>query len=255
MEELHLSDMMKAGVHFGHQKSKFHPAMAPYIFTTRNNILIINLEKTGELLREALAYLSRIAGEGKTVLFVGTKPPIRKVVEETAQACGMLFVVNRWLGGTFTNFSVVSKRIEYLKDLEAKRAAGELAKYTKKEQLIFGEEIKRLNDKFKGIKTMTRLPDAMFVVDIDHDALAVKEARQLGIPVVAMTDTNTDPKLVNYPIPANDDAVSSVKFILEAVAKAIEEGKRTTPAASPATETHTQPVPTESNLPAEANGL
>ncbi|MBI4128744.1 MAG: 30S ribosomal protein S2 [Parcubacteria group bacterium] len=220
-----ITNMMRAGVHFGHVKSKFHPGMAPYIFTVRNNIHIINLEKTAEMLERALEYLSQLVGEGKTILLVGTKPPIRRILEETAQACGMPFVSTRWLGGTFTNYPVIVKRIEYVKDLEAKKASGELEKYTKREQLRFDEEIRDLNAKFSGIKNLTQLPDAVFVIDIDHDKTVVREATLKKIPVVAIVDTNTNPQRIAFPIPANDDAVTSVTFILDRLREAILAAK------------------------------
>jgi len=228
-----ITDMMKAGLHFGHQKSKYHPGMAPFIFMIRNNIHIINLEKTGEKLRNVLGFIQTCAREGKTILFIGTKPPVREVVMETAQACGMPFVIHRWLGGTFSNNTIISKRIGDLKELERKKASGELEKYTKKEQLIIGEEIKRLGVRFQGIRDMTRLPDVVFITDIGHDKIALREARQAGIPIVAIVDTNVNPSLADYPIPANDDAISSVRFILHLVRDTFMEAKTSLPLSSP----------------------
>lgn len=216
-------EMLKAGVHFGHRTSKWHPQMEPYIFTIRHNVHIIDLEKTVEKLKEALAFLEEIKKKKGVVLFVGTRVNAKKITEEAAKECGMPYVNQRWLGGTLTNFKVISQRLEYLRDLEEKKKSGQLEKYTKKERHEFEIELRKLNERFGGIKEMTKCPDALFVLDIKEDSLAVKEARMKGIPVVALCDTNTDPTLVDYPIPANDDASSSLKLMTGTVVAVLKD--------------------------------
>ncbi len=218
-----VEDMASVGVSFGHRTSKCHPNMKPYIVGVKgsDHINIIDLEKTKELFIQFLEALQQLAKEGKTVLFVGTKPPVRELVKNTATECQMPYVVNRWIGGTITNFSTIRQRIDYFKDLEKKREQGELEKYTKKEQLEIDREIKTLEEKFGGIKEMDKLPDAVFVVDMIADSLAVKEAKAKAIKILAVADTEADPKQADHFIPANDDARSSVKYILEKVKEAI----------------------------------
>jgi len=216
-------EMLKAGVHFGHRTSKWHPKMKPYIFTVRNNVHIIDLEKTAEKLEEALGFLQEIKQKKGVVLFVGTRVNAKKITEEAAQECKMPYVNQRWLGGTLTNFKIISKRLEYFRDLEKKKKTGELKKYTKKEQHEFEIELRKLNERFGGIKEMTKYPDALFVLDIQEDGLAVKEAKMKGIPVVALCDTNTDPSSVDYPIPSNDDASSALKLMVGAVVKVLKQ--------------------------------
>ncbi|MBI2625170.1 MAG: 30S ribosomal protein S2 [Candidatus Nealsonbacteria bacterium] len=220
-----LEEMQKAGVNFGHRTSTTHPKMKPYIAGVKNTIHIINLEKTAEKLGEALKFIQSMAREKKTVLLVGTKVQTRELVKETAKELGLPFVSGRWLGGTITNFSIVLKRLEYFKDLERKRGAGELDKYTKKERIGFDKELKNLENKFGGIKDLTKIPDAVIVLDMRGDYLAAKEAKSKGIPVVAICDTNIDPSSIDYPIPANDDAASSVKYILDKIKEAIKNAK------------------------------
>lgn len=222
---LDINEMAQAGLHLGQRVSCTHPQMKPYIFGVRNTIHIIDLEKTAQKLREALGFIKSMAAEGKVILFVGTKIQIKDLVRETAEQCQMPYVTERWLGGTFTNFGTMSKRIEYLKELERRKKEGELAKYTKKEQKGFDEEIAELRRKFGGIINMVRLPDAVFVCDMRGDHGAIKEARMKNITIIAICDTNCDPSLADYPIPANDDAISSVRYILEKVKIAITQGK------------------------------
>lgn len=220
-----VEEMAQAGLHFGQRTSRTHPKMQPYIFGVRNTIHIINLEKTADKLREALEFIKQLASENKIILFVGTKVQIKDPVKETAQESKMPYVVERWLGGTFTNFSVITRRIEHFKELERKKAEGELNKYTKKERIKFDKELQELRKKFGGIKEMSRLPNAVFLCDMRKDHGAIKEARMNNIPIVALCDTNTDPTLADYPIPANDDAISSVKYILEKIKDAILDGQ------------------------------
>lgn len=216
-----IEEMAQAGVHFGHRTSRINPKMKPYIYGVRNTVHIIDLEKTAEKLKEALKFIQELISENKTLLLVGTKIQIKNLIKETADECNLPYVNERWLGGTFTNFDVIKKRVDYFKDLEKKRAEGELEKYTKKEQANFNQELQGLEEKYEGIKNLTKLPDAVFVLDMKKDDLTIKEARMKGIKVVGVSDTNTDPTLADYPIPANDDAISSVKYILEKVKEVI----------------------------------
>jgi len=231
---LSVEEMAKAGLQFGHKKSKVHPKMKPYIFGVRNTIFIIDLERTKDKFEAALDYLKTLVAQGKTILMVGTKAQSKKLINEAAVATGMPYVNERWLGGTFTNFKIIKKRLDYFNGLERKVAAGEFEKYTKKEQANIQKEIKTLQKKFGGIKMMDKIPDAIFVVDMQKDKLAAKEARENGIKVIGVTDINIDPDTADYPIIANDDSVSSLKYILEQVKGAILEGKKS--AAEPPTE-------------------
>ena len=218
-------EMARAGLHFGHQTSRRHPKMEHYLYGVRNAIHIINLEKTAEKFQEALNFIKGLIAENKVLLLVGTKIQVKNLVENIAKECGVPYVSNRWLGGTFTNFETILKRIEYFKDLEKKKAEGELEKYTKKEKAKIDQEIHNLEIKFGGIKELTRLPDAIFVLDMKKDAISIKEAKAKGIKVVGIADTNIDPTLADYPIPANDDAISSVRYILEKVKEVIIKTK------------------------------
>ena len=221
-----MEEMMQAGLHFGHRSSRIHPKMKPYLQGVKNNVHIINVEKTAEKLTKALKFIKDIISEGKVLLLVGTKIQAKDLVKETAKECQLPYVSERWLGGTFTNFGIIRKRIEYFKDLERKRDSGELEKYTKKERANFEHEIKGMETKFGGIKNMEKLPDAIFVTDMRKDELAIKEAKQVGIKVIGISDTNTDPTLADLVIPANDDAISSIKYILEKVKEVILKAKK-----------------------------
>lgn len=223
--KLDIEEMAQAGLHFGHRTSRVHPKMMPYLAGVRNTVHIIDLEKTKEKFKEALKFIQEIILENKILLLVGTKIQVKDLVKEIAIDCGLPYVTERWLGGTFTNFDVIKKRIEYFKDLKRKKAEGELEKYTKKERAKIGEALKNLEIKFAGVENLTQLPDAIFVLDMKKDDLAVKEARMKGIKVVGVSDTNCDPTLADYPIPANDDAISSVKYILDKVKETIKSAK------------------------------
>ena len=223
--EVNLEEMAKAGLHFGHKTSKCHPKMKPYLAGVKNTIHIIDLEKTAEKLKEALKFIQELISENKILLLIGTKIQFKELVRNIATECSLPYINERWLGGTFTNFEVIKKRIEYFKDLERKKAEGFLKKYTKKEQLKIDQELKELEIKFGGIKNLQSLPDAIFVLDMKKDALPTKEARRKGIKIIAIAHTNVDPTLSDYPIPANDDAISSVKYILEQVKEAILKAK------------------------------
>ncbi|HCP09015.1 MAG TPA: 30S ribosomal protein S2 [Candidatus Moranbacteria bacterium] len=217
--------MLKNGVHFGHQKSRKNPKMSEYIFGTKNGINILNLEKTVERLEEAKMFIEKIVSEGQDILFVGTKKQAKNIVLSAAAACGMPYVVERWLGGTFTNFKNISGRTKYLRDGQEAMKRGEYAKYTKFEQMKMAEELERLESRMGGIKNMTKLPGAIFVTGVQEDDLAIQEARKKNIPIIALVDTNVDPTIVDYPIPANEDAVSSLRLMVAYVCKAVIDGK------------------------------
>ena len=216
-----LQEMMEAGLHFGHKTSKTHPKMKKYISGMRNTIHLIDIVKTKEKLDEALAYIKELKAEKKVVLLIGTKIQISPFVKEVGDKLSVPYVSQRWIGGTLTNFETIKKRSEYLKEMEKKREEGELEKYTKKEQLEFDREITKLEMKFGGIKNMEKIPDAIFVFDVDENGIAVREAKKMGIPIIGIVDTNINPEDITYPIPANDDAVSAVKYIVDKVAEAL----------------------------------
>ncbi len=224
---LDIKEMTQAGLYFGHKTSKINPKMKPYIKEIRNAVHIIDLEKTIEKLEDALKYIKELISKKGTIMIVGTKIQVKKLVEDIAKECNLSYVSQRWIGGTFTNFDNIKKRIERLKDLEEKKKNGELDKYTKKERSKIDKEISDLKIKFGGLRDLKELPIAIFVCDMKNDELAVKEARDKGIKIIAIADTNVDPDLVDYPIPANDDAISSVKYILDKVKEVIlkENGK------------------------------
>ncbi|MDH4330183.1 MAG: 30S ribosomal protein S2 [Candidatus Moranbacteria bacterium] len=217
--EVTLESMLKSGVHFGHLKSRKNPKMEKYIFGVKNGINIIDLQKSLEEFEKAAEFIKEIHKSGKKILFVGTKKQAKKLVKIAAIECDMPYVTERWLGGTFTNFGVIRGRAKYLNEAQKQAAEDGFAKYTKLERLKKMEEIERLERKMGGIKNMTELPAAIVVVDTKEDHLAIEEARKQGVPVIAIVDTNSDPSKVNYPIPANDDAISSIKLIIGAIAK------------------------------------
>jgi len=221
-----IKELLKAGAHFGHQSSRWHPKMAPYIHSKREGNHIIDLTKTVEGLDKALAFLSETASEGKQVLLVSTKRQAKDKIKEVALATGMPYVSERWLGGMMTNQATISGRLKHLKDLESRMLSGELeARYNKLEVQRFAEEIEAMNHIYGGIKELAAKPGAVFVADVLNDINAVREARKLHIPVVAIVDTNADPTLIDYPIPANDDATKTISLILDYVQQAIEAGK------------------------------
>jgi len=217
-----LEEMLKAGVHFGHRMSRRNPKMDPYIFTSRSNVHILDLEKSREKLKEALEFLLELKEKKGMMIFVGTKISAKDIVKDSAKESKMFYVSERWIGGTLTNFKVISNRLEYYRDLEKKKETGELKRYTKKEQHDFGVELQKLERQFGGIKTMTKMPDALFIIDTHKEDLAVKEARMKNIPIVGLCDTNADPTLIDYPIPVNDDAISSLKLILGTIVKVLK---------------------------------
>jgi small subunit ribosomal protein S2 len=224
--EVDIKKLLEAGAHFGHKTSRWHPKMAQYIHSKRGGSHIIDLTKTVEKLEEALKFLETTVAEGKQVLFVGTKRQAHDIVKELAEKTGMPFVVERWLGGMLTNRNTIGARVKYLKDLEDKMENGQLAnKYSKLEVQRFQEEIDEMNHLYGGIKNMAARPGAVFVVDVVHEMNAVNEARKLGLPIVALVDTNADPSLVTYPIPSNDDAIKTIQLIADYMQAAIEAGK------------------------------
>lgn len=221
-----LIELFKAGAHFGHKSSKWHPNMGPYIFTTKNNVHIINLEETQKKLEEALNVLKELGSTGKTVLFVGTKRQAAALVEKYAKACNMPYISTRWLGGMLTNFKTVSSIPRKLTKLKRQREAGELKKYTKKERLGIDREIDKMEHLVGGIEQLEKLPDALFIVDLKEEKTALREVLQLGIPIIAICDTNVNPTDIDYPIPANDDATRSLELIIRLVSEAIQEGQK-----------------------------
>lgn len=221
-----LIELLQTGAHFGHQASKWHPKMEPFLFGKRNGIHIINLEKTLTKLQTALQAAHDLAAQGKTIMFLGTKRQAREIVEKHAKECGMPYVTNRWLGGTFTNFDEINKIIKKLNDFRNKREKGEFEKYTKKERLEIDREIEDMEEKVGGIATLTKLPDAMFVVDIKHEKTAVTEAGLRNIPIFAMIDSNVNPEKVAYGIPSNDDALKAIEMMTRLFAEAIAEGRK-----------------------------
>lgn len=225
MATVSMRDMLQAGVHFGHQTRYWNPKMKTYIFGARNKVQIINLEKTVPMFNEALAELTKIASRKGKILFVGTKRAASESIKEAANSCDQYFVNHRWLGGMLTNWKTVRQSIKRLKDLEAQSQDGTFDKLTKKEALMRTRELSKLENSLGGIKEMGGLPDALFVVDAEHEHIAIKEANNLGIPVFAVVDTNSDPDGVDYIIPGNDDAIRAVKLYLDAVAKAVHEGR------------------------------
>jgi small subunit ribosomal protein S2 len=229
MVEQQLKELLEAGVHFGHQSSRWNPKMKRFIFAERNGIHIIDLKKTLNALQEAQRAVREVTLNGDRVLFVCTKRQLRLIVEQDATQCGGFYVTERWLGGMLTNFTTIRKQIRRLKELERGLDEGAYEFYTKKEQLMLARERDKLVKYLGGVKDMGRLPGAIFVVDAKKEMIAVKEANKLGLPVIAITDTNADPDVIDYPIPGNDDAIRSVSVITKGIADAIEQARRELP--------------------------
>ncbi len=226
MADVTMRTMLEAGVHFGHQTRFWNPKMMPFIFGERNKIHIINLEKSLPLYRDATNFIGRMAQNGGTILFVGTKRAAQQVISEAATRCGMPYVDRRWLGGMLTNFRTVKQSIKRLKDLEAMLTDGGVDHISKKERLSLQRELEKLERSLGGIKNMERLPDVLFIVDVGHEKIAVAESVKLGIPVVGVVDTNNSPDGVDYVIPGNDDAIRSIELYVQGVAEAVVEGRR-----------------------------
>jgi small subunit ribosomal protein S2 len=225
MFEVSMKQLLEAGVHFGHQTRRWNPKMREYIFAERNGIYIIDLQKTLRLLEEAYEFARQTARHGGRGLFVGTKKQAQAAVEEEAERAGCFFVTTRWLGGTLTNYETIKKNIERLKALEAMEVDGSLAKYGKKERLEFSREKARLVKLYRGIRDMKRLPQLLFIVDPRRESIALREANRLGIPVVALVDTNCDPDPVDYVIPGNDDAIRSIRVMAATMAAGFADGR------------------------------
>jgi small subunit ribosomal protein S2 len=217
--------LLEAGVHFGHRTRRWNPKMKPYIFTERNGIHIIDLQQTITRLNQAYAVVRDTVAAGGTVLFVGTKKQAQETIVQEANRASMPYVEQRWLGGTLTNWRTIRQRIDYLLESEKQQARGEFSRFVKKEALLRENEIVRLNHRLGGLKDMRRLPNLLFVIDVRRDALAIKEANTLGIPVIALVDTNCDPEPVDYVIPSNDDAIRAIKLIISTIASACVEGR------------------------------
>ena len=220
-----VKELLEAGVHFGHQTRRWNPKMKPFIFDARNGIHIIDLSKTAQQLNAACEFLANIVRKGNSVLFVGTKKQAQETIRDAAKTCGQLYCIERWLGGTLTNFATVKKSIARMKQIEKMETDGSINNYVKQEQAVLRREAARLVKYFDGIRSLEKMPGAMFVVDVKREHNAVAEARRLKIPVVAIVDTNCDPDLVDIPIAANDDAIRSVRLILSAVVQSIGEAK------------------------------
>ena len=228
MVSVTMKELLEAGVHFGHQVRRWNPKMKEYIFGERNGIYIIDLQKTQRMFREAIGFVTNLIAEdkGKTVLFVGTKRQAQDAIREESEKCGQYYVNQRWLGGLLTNFQTVQKSIKRLKDLEAMQTDGRYEKLTKKERIKLDRERESLNKNLSGIKSMARLPDAIFIIDVKKEEIAVAEANRLGIPIVAVVDTNCSPEGIDYVIPGNDDALRAVRLFASRIADAIVEGNQ-----------------------------
>jgi len=226
MAYLTMKQLLEAGVHFGHQTKRWDPKMKPYIFGARNGIYIVDLQQTVKMFKTAYDFLKEVTSGGKKVIFIGTKKQAQSAIEEEAKRCGMLYVTQRWLGGMLTNFSTVKKGIKRLNELEAMKTEGKLEAVTKKESLMLERERIKLDKYMRGIKDMTEMPSAIFIIDVRKEAIAIKEAKKLGIPVVAVVDTNCSPDDVDYIIPGNDDAIRAIQLFVAAVANACLEGKQ-----------------------------
>lgn len=252
-----IKQLLEAGVHFGHQAKRWNPKMSKFIFGLRSSIYIVDLEKTVVCLDKARDFLLNLAKEGKAVLFVGTKRQAQELIEKEAQRCGMYWVSKRWLGGLLTNFPTVKKSINRLKEIEKMKEDGTFVKLTKKEVARLEKKLDRLKKNFSGVMNMENLPSCLFIVDTKKEEIAVKEARRLSIPIVALIDTNSNPNLVDYPIPGNDDAIKSIQLITSLIADSIIEGRRRfleylsaegVGLEKPASESLSEPKPEEAEL-------
>lgn len=219
-----IQEMIDAGVHFGHQTKRWHPKMEPYIYTVSKGVHIIDLEKTEEMLRKACDFLYEQASMGKVIVFVGTKKQSKDIIEKEAKRSGALYVNERWVGGTITNFETIKKNIDKLLSYLKSREEGKFSIYTKKERLLIDREIEKLQASYGGISSLRKTPEVLFVIDTKREKTAIREAKRSGVPVVAIVDTNANPEDIDYPIPGNDDAIKSVALIVRAIADAVEEG-------------------------------
>lgn len=220
-----LLEMLQAGAHFGHQVSRWHPKMKPYIFTERNGVHIIDLEKTQDELAQTLGAVKQMAAEGKQILFITTKPQARDIVKQAAMDAGMPYLVDRWIGGLLTNFSEIRKLIKKYIDLKEQQASGELERYTKKERVQIGKELAKMDESLAGLTALDKLPDAIFIPAMQREKTAVTEANRTGVTIVGVCDTNANPGKANHIIPANDDAIKSIDLMVNLVADAVKEGR------------------------------
>jgi small subunit ribosomal protein S2 len=225
MKDITLLELLKSGAHFGHSTSRWNPKMKPFIFTARNGVHILDLEKTKKYLVKAMEFVKTLASKGGTILFIGSKKQTREILKTSALECDMPFVNIRWLGGTFTNFRTIQKTIRKLEKLEHLKVSGEIERYTKKERLMIEREIDKLKKLFEGIKNLKRIPDAIFVTDSKHDAIAIKEAKKAKVKIIGVVDSNVSPEGIDYLIPCNDDATKAVELVLSAISSAIKEGR------------------------------
>src|SRR3990172_3726672 len=226
MSNISMREMLEAGVHFGHQTRFWNPKMAPYLYGHRNKIHIINLEKTLPLFNEAVNFVGKLASRKGKIMFVGTKRAAQAIIAEEATRCGMPYVSRRWLGGLLTNFKTVRQSLNRYKELEAAKLDGRMEKMSKKDMLLHNRELEKLERTLSGIKDMAGLPDALFVVDVGYEYIAISEARKLGIPVIGVVDSNNDPEGIDYIIPGNDDAIRSIRLYAKGIADAIMDGRR-----------------------------
>ncbi len=221
-----LVDMLKAGAHFGHQRSRWHPKMEQYIFGARGGVHIVNLEKTLEELSKAIAFAKELAAKGQVLLFVGTKRQAREIVKAAAVEAGMPYITERWIGGLLTNFEECKRRLKKYRTLKDQVATGEIEKYTKREQTQFKKQLEKMDKYLAGLITLEGLPNALYIADLRVEKTALTEARSVGLPVIAVCDTNVDPSKVKFPIPCNDDAVNAIKMMADLIAEAINDGKK-----------------------------
>jgi small subunit ribosomal protein S2 len=254
MAQPQLQDLLEAGVHFGHQTRRWNPKMRRFIFAERSGIYIIDLQKTLRQLEQAQELLRAVVLKGEGVLFVCTKKQLKLILQAEAERCGAFYVTERWLGGTLTNFQTIKRQIKRLKELEQGSVEGDFENYTKKEQLLFDRERVKLEKNLSGIKNMSRLPGALFIVDAKKERIAVAEANKLGIPVVAIVDTNADPDLITVPVPGNDDAIRAVSLITAALSDVITEARRQQPLREPGEEGEGVTYSTETGVEAEVAG-
>jgi small subunit ribosomal protein S2 len=223
--EVNIKVLLEAGAHFGHQKERWNPKMRPFIFVTRDNVHIIDLEKTQEYAEKAIRFAQDVVKSDGKILFVGTKRQAKDIVRKAAEDCKMPYVTNRWLGGLLTNFDTIRKRLKRLKDLEEQKKTGDFEKFTKRERMILDKEIEKLENNFGGIRNLTSLPEAIFIIDIVTEEVAVKEARALGISIIALVDSNANPELCDYPIPANDDAIKTIEYFCRLFSEEIKNAQ------------------------------
>jgi small subunit ribosomal protein S2 len=253
MPDLSLLDLLQSGAHFGHKTSRWNPKMKPYIFTTRNDIHILDLEKTKRGLLKAATAAADITAKGGTILFIGTKRQSRDIVKKQALECGMPFINVRWLGGTFTNFKTIQKTVRKLEKLHELKTSGDLeTRYTKKERLLIEREIEKLEKLFEGIKGMRRLPEAVFIADVNYDDIALTEAKKSGVKIIGIVDSNSNPDNIDYVIPCNDDATQAIELVVSFVAQAIKEAKTAQTLAQPAPESGSETAPAADEVQATA---